>query len=139
MPNFKKAKSNILLIIFYLILIYILSNLLNAYIRYDFLFEWWNKYNGSKYKGGFDVYSVALFNYSKVLFDIRQLLIPGQSTINLTNLLLLETCALSKIQMDANPASFVKPRHLSESITWGNIDYDLFCNGIINYYDKNIF
>ena len=144
----KNIKANGVLIAFYIIIIYIVNVTIIAYARYISIFNWWRENNGSQH-GCLDISSIALFNYSSFVFKLRQLFISGGKSLNSTEIQFIQAVALNQakiskitinpvipddIYKDLGRSSFVIPRHLCTSITWGNEDIDIFRQGIFTYY-----
>ena len=119
-----------------------------AYQRYSAYFEWWADNNGSD-NACLDIFSIALFNYSSIVFKLRQLFIAGGKSLNSAEIQFIQAVTLNQAKIDKisiNPAipddvykdlgqsNFVIPRHLCTSITWGNEDIDIFRQAISTYY-----
>ena len=69
-----------------IVVVFIIIKLVFAYITalmgYQVWISWWNDNGGSKFNATFDIHSMACFTYSKLLFNIRQLLVPASAGLN---------------------------------------------------------
>lgn len=144
----KNIKANGTLIAFYIIIIYLFNVSIIAYTRYISIFNWWRENNGSG-NNCLDIFSIALFNYSSVVFKLRQLFISGGKSLSITEIQFIQAVALNQAKVsktninvpqddtmfaDLGQSNFVTPAHLCTSITWGNDDIDIFRQGIFTYY-----
>jgi len=144
----KSVRANAGLIAFYLIIVYIINVIIIAYSRYSAIFEWWGDNNGSE-SGCLDIMSIALFNYSSLVFKLRQLFISSAKSIDTTEIQFLQAVALNQAKVfkthidpnipddvfkDLGQSNFVLPIHLCNSIAWGEADIDIFRQGILTYY-----
>ena len=124
-----------------IIVIYLLIKLIFAYITaiisYRTWIDWWNGNGGKNYRTTFDIYSMACFNSSKVLFNTRQLLIPGSASLNETDILLLQSIVLNNARVIPDQIlsqNFVTPTHVCEGIAWNDGDLDIFRQAIDHWY-----
>jgi hypothetical protein len=117
----------------------IMLNYIKAMQNYLPWFQWWSKNKGNQYGSTLDLTSLALFNYSKITFNIRQLFISGPKQINETSILLLQSIVLNKIRLnnEATVQNFTTPFHLCKSISWGDTEPVDFCNAANEFYTKN--
>uniref|UniRef100_A0A6C0IAQ2 Uncharacterized protein n=1 Tax=viral metagenome TaxID=1070528 RepID=A0A6C0IAQ2_9ZZZZ len=124
------------LVVFVIVLL-IITNYFKALISYTERFAWWGHFKGNSYSNGIDLKSYALFNYSKMSFDIQQKLTTGPKQTNETSIMLMQSIALNKfrqINQPASPAFFTTPYHICRSISWGPDEGPDFCNAIKSQY-----
>jgi hypothetical protein len=123
------------------ILINIYFNQIIAKIDYSTWIDWWNTTGGNNYKETFDIYSMAYFSHSTLLFDIQQLFQPGPVKLDYTEIMLLQSIVLTnanviKTHGSTRPNNFVTPKHICEGICWNDNDIDIFREGIDSYYSN---
>ena len=124
------------------ILINIFFNQIIAKIDYSTWIDWWNTTGGNTYKETFDIYSMAYFSHSTLLFDIQQLFQPGPTKLNYTDIMLLQSIILTNAKVIKTngknlPNNFVTPQHICEGICWTDNDIDIFREGIDSYYSNS--
>jgi hypothetical protein len=116
------------------VIVYLAMQVVKAVIGFDVFFKWWNTNGGKAYKQGFDMMSFALFQESRLAFNIRQAFIPGQDRLNYTDIMLLQSIALNQarvmVNSDGNPqdGNFVLPHHVCQGIAWSSADNPVFQN-----------
>jgi hypothetical protein len=139
-----KTEKLISLIIPYiciLIIGYLVINMISARMDYSIFIDWWNNNGGQTYNKTFDIYSMAYFSHSQLLFDIRQKLQPGTVNLNYTDIMLLQSIIInnSKTRIPPKgttlPNNFVTPQHICQGIAWSDNDIDIFREGIDSYYN----
>jgi hypothetical protein len=105
-------------------LVYLVTGYLVAYLSFDSQIRWWNKNGGKDFSNAFDIYSVALFQQSKLLFDIRQLFTTGQNHLNYTDIMLIQSIVLNQAKIITGPGgvptegNFTTPASLCRGIAW---------------------
>jgi hypothetical protein len=108
-------------------------------IYYEGTFLWWKIYNGKNYPNNIDLTSYAVFNYSKLTFDIQQKLTSGPKQTNETSIMLMQAIVLNKQKKIAkgdisSPFNFTTPYHICKSISWGPDEGQELCLSIIETY-----
>jgi len=124
-------------IIVFLILIFIMWSYFRALINYTDWFLWWKAYGGSDYKNSIDLRSFAIFNFSKITFDLRQLFVSGPKQTNETSIMLMQSFVLNKYRIPgqpATPSNFTTPAHIAKSIAWCDQEGPEFCGSILEQY-----
>jgi hypothetical protein len=129
------AQHAVYLIIVFVIL-YLCTQVIKAIISFQPFFNWWNKSGGKSYAQGFDILSFALFQESRLCFNIRQAFISGQDRLNYTDVMLIQSIAFNQARIltdyEGNPldGNFVLPHHLTQGIAWSSADDPIFKNTI---------
>jgi hypothetical protein len=127
------AQYSVYVVILFVI-IYLCVQVLKSILGFDVFFKWWNKNGGKQYKQGFDMMSFALFQESRLAFNIRQAFIPGQDRLTYTDVMLLQSIAFNQARVftdsDGNPiqGNFVLPHHICQGIAWSSADNPVFKN-----------
>jgi hypothetical protein len=126
-------------IVLFLLVLLIVTNYIKALFNYSGWFLWWKVYNGKTYPNNIDLVSYALFNYSKLSFDIQQKLTTGPKQTNETSIMLMQAIVLNKAKkigkgVIATPSNFTTPYHICKSISWGPDEGTEFCIALTETY-----
>ena len=103
----KKGKWTAEFVVYFIILfvmVYLGVQVIKSVLGFDVFFKWWNANGGNAYKQGFDMLSFALFQESRLAFNIRQLFIPGQDRLNYTDIMLIQSIAFNQARIDIDSA-----------------------------------
>jgi len=150
MDNIKKLsnKANIKIneflkifvpLVLFLVILLVISSYIRALIYYEGTFLWWKIYNGKNYPNNIDLTSYAVFNYSKLAFDIQQKLTSGPKQTNETSIMLMQAIVFNKQKKIAkgdisSPFNFTTPYHVCKSISWGPDEGQELCSAVKETY-----
>jgi hypothetical protein len=138
----KKGKWTAEFVVYFIILfvmVYLGVQVIKSVLGFDVFFKWWNANGGNAYKQGFDMLSFALFQESRLAFNIRQLFIPGQDRLNYTDIMLIQSIAFNQARIDIDrktdppQGNFVLPHHVCQGIAWSSADDPVF-QKLYNYW-----
>jgi hypothetical protein len=131
--------SKIIPIIIFFLLIKLIFAYVTAIISYQTWIDWWNKTGGKQFNTTFDIYSMACFNYSNLLFKVRQNIVAGSASLNETDILLLQSIVFNNAKVIPNKIlskNFTTPVHVCQGIAWNNEDILIFQQAIDYWYSQ---